>query len=303
MVHFDVRGPDPAPLKEFYTQLFGWGTQETAGGYHLVDTNGGDGINGGIGTTPDGSVGTIVYAQAHDLQEVLDRAERLGGKVAMPVTKMEMVTFAMIADPDGLIVGVVQSDQEGQQQGPSKGDGAPVDWFEILGTDATRTQAFYNDLFGWKGDDTGFPGYAMMDEKMSGIAGGLGSGDDSTWAIPYAQVADAGAALDKADPWVEPACTGRTTWVRGVRGVQGPGRQHLRHLHNTQTAEGGDQSLAAVGRRGAAGPRLGPAVLRRSRERVWPAALAAGCVALGSAAARSAAVTCRCARRGTSLAY
>jgi predicted enzyme related to lactoylglutathione lyase len=27
--------------------------------------------------------------------------------------------------------------------------GAPVDWFEVLGSDAGRSQAFHAELFGW----------------------------------------------------------------------------------------------------------------------------------------------------------
>src|SRR5262249_9820082 len=55
VVHFEIGGPDDAPLVAFYGHLFGWKLQPFAGGgYMLIDTNGGGGINGGIGKSQTG---------------------------------------------------------------------------------------------------------------------------------------------------------------------------------------------------------------------------------------------------------
>jgi predicted enzyme related to lactoylglutathione lyase len=70
-----------------------------------VDTRAGGGINGGIGSVEDGSTFVTFYVEADDLQAVLDRAEELGGTTTTPVTEMQFVTYTMIADPDGLLVG------------------------------------------------------------------------------------------------------------------------------------------------------------------------------------------------------
>ena len=92
----------------------------------------------------------------------------------MPVTDFGgMVTIAMFTDPDGLLVGLVKSADPGQQQdqpGPSAGAGEPVDWFEVLGSDAGRTQRFYADLFGWTVDTAGFPGYGMTDTGPAAVS-------------------------------------------------------------------------------------------------------------------------------------
>src|SRR5919198_2837710 len=53
VVHFELNGPDPAGLARFYADLFGWRIQETPGGYWLIDTHAGAGINEGIGRTED----------------------------------------------------------------------------------------------------------------------------------------------------------------------------------------------------------------------------------------------------------
>jgi predicted enzyme related to lactoylglutathione lyase len=113
-----------------------------------------------------------------------------------------MVTIAMFIDPDGLLVGLVKSADSGQSQdqpGPSAGSGEPVDWFEVLGSDAERTQRFYADLFGWTVDASGFPGYGMTDTRADrGIQGGLGAGEQQ-WATIYARVADVEQILARAE--------------------------------------------------------------------------------------------------------
>jgi uncharacterized protein len=204
VVHFEIGGPDDQPLVTFYRQLFGWDLQAMpGGGYTLIDTRGGGGINGGIGKSQTGEPWSTFYVEADDLQAVLDRAESMGAKTAMPVTDFGgMVTIAMFTDPDGLLVGLVKSADPAQAQdqpGPSPGSGEPVDWFEVLGSDAEHTQRFYADLFGWTVDTTGFPGYGMTDTRAGrGIQGGLGAGEQR-WATIYASVADVEQTLAKAE--------------------------------------------------------------------------------------------------------
>jgi uncharacterized protein len=121
----------------------------------------------------------------------------------VPVTSVGgAVTFAMFSDPDGLLVGLVLAAPEAGQDvvpGPSAGEGAPVDWFEVLGSSAESTQRFYAELFGWKVTDPGFPGYGMADTGAGrGIQGGLGSGDQASWATIYASVPDVEQVLARA---------------------------------------------------------------------------------------------------------
>ena len=45
-----------------------------------------------------------------DLQATLDKAESLGGKTTMPIMEIPgMVTLAQFSDPDGNVIGIVQS--------------------------------------------------------------------------------------------------------------------------------------------------------------------------------------------------
>jgi predicted enzyme related to lactoylglutathione lyase len=206
VVHFEIGGPDDGPLLRFYGELFGWRLTRVPGGinYTLVDTQGGAGVNGAIGKSGTGEPWASFYVEVDDLQAVLDKAGSLGAKTVLPITEIPgMVAFAMFDDPDGLLVGLVKGEepQEGVPQGPSDGDGAPVDWFEVLGADAARTQRFYTELFGWKLNDSGFPAYGLVDTDAGGrgIQGGLGAGGDHRWATVYASVADVEQTLAQAE--------------------------------------------------------------------------------------------------------
>jgi uncharacterized protein len=205
VVHFEMGGPDDKPLIDFYGQLFGWDLQPfSGGGYTMVDTRGGGGINGGIGKSQTGEPWSTFYVGATDIQEVLDKANSLGGSTVLPVTDFGgAVTVAMFNDPDGLLIGLVQVPDAAQgadaPPGPSAGQGEPVDWFEVLGSDAQRTQRFYAELFGWQVTDTGMPGYRLVQTGAGkGAQGGLGAHGDGGWATVYASVPDVEAVLARA---------------------------------------------------------------------------------------------------------
>ena len=205
VVHFEVGAADDGPLVAFYRELFGWGLQGfSGGGYTMIDTRGGVGINGGIGKSQAGEPWSTFYVETDDLQATLDKANALGGTTVMPVTNFGgAVTLAMFNDPDGLLIGLVRAPAEqtqGDEPAPSAGSGAPVTWFEVMGSDAARTQQFYADLFGWTVDNSAFPGYAVVDTGTGrGIQGGLGGGVETRWATIYARVADVDQTLSSAE--------------------------------------------------------------------------------------------------------
>ena len=205
VVHFEIGAANDEPLVAFYGGLFGWGLQGfSGGGYTMIDTRGGDGINGGIGRSQTGTPWATFYVEVDDPQAMLGKANSLGGTTVMPVTDFGgAVTIAMFSDPDGLLVGLVRAPAEpaqGEGPAPSPGSGEPVTWFEVMGSDPARAQRFYADLFGWTVDSSAFPGYAVVDTGTSrGIQGGIGGGEQSRWATVYAKVADVDHALSRAE--------------------------------------------------------------------------------------------------------
>ena len=69
---WEILGPEPGALKDFYTQLFDWtiGQSLTEGfEYHMIQWSPGDrGIAGAVGSSPDGKAYVNVYADVEDLQ-------------------------------------------------------------------------------------------------------------------------------------------------------------------------------------------------------------------------------------------
>ncbi len=121
VLHFEVMGNDGEKLRSFYGDMFGWefddppmGSGDGVGDYKTVDREknlgpNGEGIGGGIGTTPEGYDGHLTfYVHAPDVEAALAKAEELGGKRMMGPDKIgEAMEIGLFTDPEGNTVGVV----------------------------------------------------------------------------------------------------------------------------------------------------------------------------------------------------
>lgn len=108
VVWFEVLGKDADRLKAFFSELFGWQYKEAPSmNYGMTDPEA-TGIGGGVGAAPQGPGWTTFYVGVPDLEETLKRAEKLGGKVLMPITKLPDTTIAVLADPEGHPIGLAQ---------------------------------------------------------------------------------------------------------------------------------------------------------------------------------------------------
>ena len=200
---FEVNGPEPEQAAKFYSELFGWHTETVEGGYILIDTHAGSGINGGIGQAHEGQPPQqVFYVENPDIQALLEKAESLGSKTVVPVTEIpDMVTFAHFADPFGNLVGLVKGDGSTKV---SDGDNPAVDWFELSCTEPERAWDFYRTLFGWK--ITGGPaqeGQGFVHGQVDaggGIQGGIGSSADGQPHVTlYVSVDDLQKYLERAE--------------------------------------------------------------------------------------------------------
>jgi predicted enzyme related to lactoylglutathione lyase len=195
---FDLGATDPAPLRTFYAELFGWTLQPISEFYTVIATGGG--VGGGIGRSQTGDSWSTFYVEVGDLRATLDKVGSIGGSTVVPPIEIPGVAvWAMFHDPDGLLVGLVDRPMGDGGDGPV-GQGAPVDWFEVLGSDAKRSQAFYGQLFGWTFDETD-ANYALVNTGAGrGVSGGVGaSGEGVGWATIYANVDDVAKSLSKAE--------------------------------------------------------------------------------------------------------
>jgi uncharacterized protein len=117
VVHFEIIGRDPAKLRSYYGQLFGWEFQigdatteavSQPGNYGFVDgaTTGG-GINGGVGGGDGFAPRVLFYVSVPHVESALQKAESLGGKRQMgPEGTRGTLVVGQFTDPEGNLMGV-----------------------------------------------------------------------------------------------------------------------------------------------------------------------------------------------------
>ncbi|MDG5487666.1 VOC family protein [Sphingomonas sp. BGYR3] len=104
--HFDICGPDIGALQDFYQGVFGWQIMQKGPGYALAGTPAGT-ANGALTEAEEAKV-TIGIVVA-DIEAALGQAVKHGGSVTMPVVDNGWVRKAMLADPAGNQITVIQS--------------------------------------------------------------------------------------------------------------------------------------------------------------------------------------------------
>jgi predicted enzyme related to lactoylglutathione lyase len=108
LVHFQIRGQDPAKLRNFYEQIFGWDmTDGPIGTVTIAPGVGGPGEVGG--TLMAGEPRVVPFIQVASLGDTLTKAVELGGSRVMdPIDVPGGPTIAQMADPEGNVIGLVQ---------------------------------------------------------------------------------------------------------------------------------------------------------------------------------------------------
>jgi uncharacterized protein len=118
VVHFELIGPDPARLRDFYAQLFGWRAAPGAPVAERISlpteysfiTPAPDAppAAGGIGGGPQFEGHAIFYVGVSDVDDALAQAQALGATVVLDPQRNEGggVTVAHFHDPAGNLVGI-----------------------------------------------------------------------------------------------------------------------------------------------------------------------------------------------------
>jgi hypothetical protein len=121
VVHFEIHATDPEALITFYSELLGWTFTAVEGiEYWLIETDPRDepGIDGGLvrrpvpGPADSPALGAFpCTVSIESLDETLAKAGTLGAEVALPkMPVMGVGWLAYIKDPDGNVLGLLQSD-------------------------------------------------------------------------------------------------------------------------------------------------------------------------------------------------
>ena len=117
VVHFEIIGKDPAGLRRYYGELFGWEFQTAdaateavsePGNYGFVQGSAnGDGINGGVGGGTDFERRVLFCVSVPDVEAALEKAESLGGRRSMgPEGTPGTLVVGRFTDPEGNLIGV-----------------------------------------------------------------------------------------------------------------------------------------------------------------------------------------------------
>ena len=106
ITHIDFHGTDRKELAAWYTSLFAWELQ-VFDEYDYSTFKSGEKEGGGFAVSEDGKPLVIPYVSVRDVQGTIDKIVATGGSVAVEVTEMPEVTFAVCVDPQGNKVGLV----------------------------------------------------------------------------------------------------------------------------------------------------------------------------------------------------
>jgi predicted enzyme related to lactoylglutathione lyase len=119
VVHFEVIGKDPAGLRDYYGELFGWEFDTSSPvseavsepmNYGFVDgntTSDGTGIPGGVGGGAGYDGHVIFYVGVPDVEAALRKAESLGGTRRLgPARAPTGLVVGHFTDPEGNLIGV-----------------------------------------------------------------------------------------------------------------------------------------------------------------------------------------------------
>src|SRR6267142_5875127 len=106
VVHWEFMSKDPAMVSDFYAKIFGWRVKHMPEmNYHIVETGGQGGINGGI-LKPDrkgpwpGNM--LFYILVDDLAAYRKKIVEAGGQIHVEEQEVPgMGTLSLFTDPEG----------------------------------------------------------------------------------------------------------------------------------------------------------------------------------------------------------
>ncbi|WP_411084915.1 VOC family protein [Streptomyces sp. 061-3] len=169
----DVQLPDLEAGKRFYGELFGWtfrAGEDVERGGHCVDALSGGKLVAALAAKQDGRMPTAwgIYFATDDIAATVARIRQAGGQVITePVRVGSAGVLAQAADPGGAVFGLWQAgDRSGFHKQNEPGSFC---WTEVYTRQKDRVDAFYEQVFGFRGTDLGAAG-----------RGGSGRGEPGT---------------------------------------------------------------------------------------------------------------------------
>lgn len=111
VVHFEIAGRNGEKLEEFYSKLFGWTIGRRQIGEHPygdVEDAAPATLTGGIRHEPEGEAEIVLYVGVADVEATFAKARELGAGVRIPPMDAGGMTFALVQDPEGNPIGLIE---------------------------------------------------------------------------------------------------------------------------------------------------------------------------------------------------
>ena len=146
----ELYSPDVDASAAFYRDLLGWEITRAEPGEPLTtEVYHGGRLIGPFEPSEDvpGAPGWRVSFLVDDVRAAAGAAESAGGSVVVePTGVSETMAYALAADPDGNVVGLLE-DEDCEGPYPYQA-GMPV-WFDVLASDLEPAERFYREVAGW----------------------------------------------------------------------------------------------------------------------------------------------------------
>lgn len=154
----DLAQDDPRAAADFYGPLFGWDLHDAmppdVPGHYFMASIAGRSV-AGVGSRPEAipaGTGWTTYVWVDDVDASAERARELGGTVLMgPMDVFEAGRMAMVADPEGAVIGLWQARRHRGSQAVN--EAGTWNFSGLHTADPARALAFYGGLFGWEADE------------------------------------------------------------------------------------------------------------------------------------------------------
>jgi len=111
IVHFEIAGRNGPELESFYARMFGWEVAHEGSGamqYGFIKDGSAGPVGGGFRHEPEGHPEIVLYVEVDDLESAVQQAESLGATVRIHPIDTGEITFALIVDPEGNPIGMIQ---------------------------------------------------------------------------------------------------------------------------------------------------------------------------------------------------
>ena len=154
---YELMTTDVAAARAFYADVVGWGTEDvsTPGHAYVQFSAGATAVAGLLelpeeaqkkGATPrwEGYLGSA------DVAATAAQFKRLGGTVFVPPTDANIGRIAVVADPEGASLALVEGLKVGAPRPAGLAEPGHVGWHELYATDHDTALAFYGEIFGWR---------------------------------------------------------------------------------------------------------------------------------------------------------